>query len=119
MSETPAEGQTATVEKKEEAPAAFNADILQTCTARFDRDGWDLYLSLREDLDALQTTPLRVTLTACSPQGAETLYNTLAQEANVVSIARKDRDITFTGTFAQIQTVIRHPETHLCIVRKH
>lgn len=119
MSETAAEGQTATVEKKEEAPPAFNADILQTCTARFDRDGWDLFLSLREDLDALQTTPLRATLTARTPQGAETLYNTLATEAGVVSIARQDRELTFTGTFAQIQTVIRHPETHLCIVRKY
>ncbi len=107
-------------EKAAEAPAAkpappepvFNTDELQSSTARYTYKAWHLYNNNRKDMTFIRQTPLRATLEARTPAGAEELQKLLT-EAGVQSISRSDKLLSLTGTFEMIQTVIRHPQTFM------
>lgn len=119
--EKPAEAQkpaaaTATAEKPA-APAApaepaFTVDELTSCTARFTHKAWYLFYNNRQDMDFIRKTPIRATLEARTTAGAEELHKLLS-EAGVSEISRNDKVLSLTGTFEQIQTVIKHPQSYM------
>jgi hypothetical protein len=113
MSEAPV------TEKPADAPEEkpFNTDVLQQCTARMTHQAWGVYLNMKTDLTAIQTVPVRAALKARSKDGAQAIAG-LLKEAGVTLITAKDLRLEFTATFAQIQTVIKHPQTHLLDVVK-
>jgi hypothetical protein len=94
----------------EEKP--FNLDLLQSCTARMTHQCWQTYLSMKNDLAAMQTRPIRATLIARTDKGLDELQ-TLLNDAGVTAKTRRDaKTLDFTATFSQIQQVIKHPQTH-------
>jgi len=94
------------------AEPAFNVDVLLSCTARFTHKAWGLFYSNRQNMDYIRRTPVSALLTARSDEGAAELAKTL-NEAGVATCARQGKTLQFTGTFEQIQTVIKQPETYL------
>lgn len=114
--ETPAVAEN-TAQAKPEKPAEppFNVDVLNTCTARFTRHGWNLFLALREDLDAIKTRRIVVKLTARSEDGAAEIA-TLLTEAGVPNVKIQDKTLSTNTTFEKLQLVIRHPQTLLAEV---
>ena len=117
MTETPATenaqvqapAATATTEKPA-APAEppFTVDALLNCTARFTHKGWYLFYNNRKDMDFIRKAPVRATLEARTAAGAEEIGKLLT-DAGVTSISRSDKILSFTATFEQIQTVLKHP----------
>jgi hypothetical protein len=97
-------------EKPAEPP--FTTDFLQSSTSRFTHKAWHLYHNSRNDMVFLRETPVRATLQARSVAGAEELKK-LLMEAGVRQISQSENVLSLTGTFEMIQTVIRHPQTHL------
>jgi len=113
MSETPenAAPTAAAVAEKPAAPAEqpFSVDALINCTTRFTRKGWNIFLAYQEDLDKIRTKPIRATVEAHSHNGSEELHRLLV-EAGVQEISRKDKVISMTTTFENLQKVVKHPE---------
>lgn len=109
---------TATPTPAAEAPKApeapkeppFTVDVLTSCTTRYTRKAWNLFLSYRADLEKIRTAPIRATLEARTLNGAEALHRQLL-EAGVKEISRKDKVVSLTTTFEIIQLVIKNPET--------
>ncbi len=102
-------------EAKAEAPAEekpFTTDVLQSCTSRFTRKAWNIYLNYQKDLNKIRTVPVRATLEVRSPEVAEELHKTL-QEQGVQELSRQGKTLSMTTTFETIQTVIKHPETKM------
>jgi hypothetical protein len=87
----------------------FNTDLLQSCTARFSYKAWRLYHNSRKDSDFLLTAPVRATVNARSIEGGEELAS-LLKDAGASEMLRKGNTLSFTTTFAIIQTVIKHPQ---------
>jgi hypothetical protein len=104
--------ETAEAPKAPPAPPPFNVDILTSCTARYSRRAWDLFLTYRAEksLDKMQHLPIRAMLKALSSKGLEELV-TILKAAGVSPISIEGPKAEFTATFAQIQTVIKHPQT--------
>lgn len=107
---------TATAEKPA-APAApaeppFTVDVLLNCTARYTHKAWYLFYNNRKDMTFIRETPVRATLEARTTSGAEELHKLLA-DAGVTSISRQDKVLSFTATFEQIQTVLKHPQSFM------
>jgi hypothetical protein len=100
-----------------EAPAEpiekpFCPDILISCTSRFTRKAWNILLGmLNGDQTQLTTVPLRAKLTAKSPEGAAELHQTLMKEKGVTEIKLVGKEIAVVATFADIQSVIKNPQT--------
>jgi hypothetical protein len=94
------------------APAEkpFNADNLMQSTARYTQRAWYLFLKHYQDLDWLQTAKVRISLTARSAEGAQELKKLLSEQASVDGIQVKDKVLTFVGSFAAVQTVIKHAQ---------
>ncbi|MBX2860356.1 MAG: hypothetical protein KTR14_03920 [Vampirovibrio sp.] len=103
--ETPGE------EKKTPEEKPFNTDVLQSCTARFSRKAWDLYLGMKADHQALQNDAIRCRLTATSPEAVKVIEKALKEDGGVNEMTVKGNDIELTTTFAVIQQVIKRPET--------
>lgn len=98
------------------AAKALTVDVLNTCTARFDREGWNLFLAWREDLEAIRFNRIRVQLEARSEVGAVTIQQLLC-EAHVPAVKREGQQLEMVTTFEKLQRVIRHPETRRVRVR--
>jgi hypothetical protein len=97
-----------------EVPAEkpFTIDLLQSCTARMTHQCWRTYLALKDDLNAIKTVAVRANLIARSEKGLAEIVAML-EDAGVVAKTNRDKhSLDFTATFAQIQTVIKHPQTH-------
>lgn len=111
MSDTPES--TATIEKPaapaEEKAVPFSVDALKNCTARFTRQGWDLFLGMENSLEKIQTVPMRFAVETRTIEGAEELHK-LYVESGVKEISRKDKMVSLTGTFADLQQHVKHPE---------
>jgi hypothetical protein len=90
----------------------FNLDLLQSCTARMTHQCWQTYLSLKGDLAAMQTRPIRASLTTRSEKGMEEVIAILGDQGVTVRTLKSPVNAEFTATFAQIQYVIKHPQTH-------
>jgi hypothetical protein len=91
----------------------FNLDLLQSCTARMTPQCWQTYLKMKNDLSVIQNHPVRATLTTRTDKGMEEVTAMLL-DAGITHQTRRDaKTLDFTGTFAQIQTVIKHPQTLL------
>ncbi|MBY0449340.1 MAG: hypothetical protein K2X01_01780 [Cyanobacteria bacterium] len=107
--ETPEKPSNPAAEAPVEKP--FNVDILTTCTIRFSRRSWDLFLSLKTDLDKLRATPLRNRLVAKTPDAAQEMHKILVEQGGVSEITTNGNELEFTGTFEAVQLVIKHPQT--------
>src|SRR6478609_10457691 len=96
--------------EKPAAPAKpaepFNTDLLQSCTARFSYKAWRLYHNNRKDTEFLQTALIRATVNGRSIEGGEELEG-LLKDAGATEMLRKGNTLSFTATFAIIQTVIK------------
>jgi hypothetical protein len=104
---------TAVAEKPAEpVEKPFNLDLLQSCTARMTHQCWRTYLALKDDLAAMQSVLIRATLNARTEKGLQEIVAML-QDVGVTARTQSDKcTLDFTATFAQIQTVIKHPQTH-------
>jgi hypothetical protein len=121
MSDTPtsetkaseAAAAAATAEKPA-APAEppFNVDELLNCTARMTHKAWHLFYGNRKDMDFIRKVPVRASLEARTVAGAEEMHKILV-DAGVTTISRSDKVLSFTGTYEQIQTVIKHPQSFM------
>ena len=105
----------AAAEAKEKAEKAepkepLTVDKLKNCTARFTRKAWDLFLARETDLTRIENDLLRAELTIATAEDATTLAQTL-KESGVEALTQNGNILSFTATFAQIQTVIKHPAT--------
>ena len=117
MSETPASENTPAATATAEKPAApveapFTVDELLNCTARMTHKAWHLFYKNRKDMEFIRKTLIRASLEARSTAGAEEVHKLLS-DAGVPSISRKDKTVSFTATFEQIQTVIKHPQSFM------
>jgi len=104
---TPEETTAVTAPVKPAEP--FNTDLLQSCTARFSYKAWRLYHNNRKDSDFLQNALVRATVNGRSIEGGEELEG-LLKNAGATEMLRKGNTLSFTATFAIIQTVIKHPQ---------
>jgi hypothetical protein len=101
------------------APATLTplvVDVLQTCTARFDHEGWALFQAWQHNDEALRTYRIKVELFARTQQGASQLAS-LLDELHVPAIKQKGLMLAFITTFERLQEVIRHEATHRVVVR--
>lgn len=119
---TPEKTDTPKPEAVAEKPAPpaeppFSVDELLNCTARMTHKAWYLFYNNRKNMDFIRQAPLRATLEARSTAGAEELHKRL-MDAGVTSISRQAQLLSFTATFETIQTVIKHPESHMLDVIK-
>jgi len=121
MSDTPSTEtkatETAAAAATAEKPAApaeppFTVDELLNCTARMTHKAWHLFYKNRKDMDFIRTVPVRASLEARTAAGAEELQKMLT-DAGVSSLSRKDKVLSFTGTYEQIQTVIKQPQSFM------
>lgn len=111
----PEAAQAAAPEAPEVKP--FNPDVLISCTARFTRKSWDLFLKYRkENLELMRTVPLRTRLTARTPQGAQEIQQILMKENGVTEIKATGKVVDAIATFEALQSVIKHPQSHMCEV---
>jgi hypothetical protein len=113
--DSPSSSSATTIEKpvaEKPAEPPFNTDVLQSCTARFTHKAWYLYHNHRQDIPFLRQTPIRATLTARTPEGAQELQDLLVAEG-VREISRIDAVLSLTATFEILQKVIRHPQALL------
>ena len=95
------------------APAKFNTDAFENCTARCTRQAWDCYLWLRRDQTAFETTVLRCRITAASDAAAQAIAALLKAEAQLNDVKIKANQLDFQGTLAQVMLVIKHADLRL------
>jgi hypothetical protein len=100
---------------EEEAPKVvekpFNADILNTCTARFTRKGWNQFLAIKEDMDALKTRRYDITLETRNAEGL-TAVKAILDAADTTGVKQTSAtSLAFRSTFEKLQTVVRHEAT--------
>jgi hypothetical protein len=91
------------------SPQPKNIDALMQSTARFSRQGWHAFLSMKDNLEQITYKRLALHLTARNEAGAKAVA--LALEAvSVPAVKVKGLDIHTITTFAKLQAVIKHPD---------
>lgn len=108
-SSTPEQAKTATAEKPAEPP--FTTDVLTSCTSRFTRKAWDIFLAYKSDLELIQKCPIRAKLTAHTEEGAKEIAEILKNEGHQTQLTLRGKEIELTAPFAIIQLVIKRPQT--------
>jgi hypothetical protein len=113
--ETPVLGKTAEEMPTQETPRVpekpFNADVLNTCTARFTRKGWNQFLAIKEDLEALKRNRYDMTLEVRTPEGLS-VVKAILEAADTTGVKQTgERTLAFRSTFEKLQTVVRHEAT--------
>jgi hypothetical protein len=105
-----------TVEVVDQTPAELpfdprpkNVDALMQSTARFSRKGWDVFLSLKEDLEKITYKRIELRMVARSEAGAETFAEAL-EAISVPAVKVNGVNISTITTFAKLQDVIKHPD---------
>jgi hypothetical protein len=90
-------------------PRPKNVDALMQSTARFSRKGWDVFLSLKEDLEKITYKRIELRMVARSEAGAETFAEAL-EAISVPAVKVNGVNISTITTFAKLQDVIKHPD---------
>ncbi len=90
-------------------PRPKNVDALTQSTARFSRKAWDVFLSLKEDLEKITYKRIALQLLARSEAGAVTLGQAL-EAISVPAVKVNGVNISTITTFAKLQDVIKHPD---------
>jgi hypothetical protein len=90
-------------------PRPKNVDALTQSTARFSRKAWDVFLSLKEDLEKITYKRIALQLLARSEAGAITLGQAL-EALSVPAVKVHGPHISTISTFAKLQEVIKHPD---------
>ena len=94
-----------TPEKPAEKP--FNTDALDNCTSRFNRFGWNVFLSMRTDRVKIETAPIRARVTTPGAQQAQRLAHALQSAAATPQLTIRDDWFEATTTFAALQTIVK------------
>lgn len=89
---------------------AENSDHFTQSTRRCTRRAWDVYLSLRDDMDGFNQRLVRGRMELKSESAAKEVAATLAQKAGVTQITQMDNILECTTTLAAVQLVIKHPD---------
>ena len=90
-------------------PRPKNVDALMQSTARFSRKGWDVFLSLKEDLEKITYKRIELRMVARSEAGAKTFAEAL-EAISVPAVKVNGVNISTITTFAKLQDVIKHPD---------
>lgn len=105
-----------TVEVVDQTPAELpfdprpkNVDALMQSTARFSRKGWDVFLSLKEDLEKITYKRIELRMVARSEARAKTFAEAL-EAISVPAVKVNGVNISTITTFAKLQDVIKHPD---------
>ena len=112
MSDTPTpvtEKPAAAAAPEKPAEPPFNTDVLESCTTRYTRKAYNLYLQCRGRQEKIEQPPVRFSVEASSVDAAEEIHKTLA-EAGVAEISREDKTVSLTTTFATLALVVKHPK---------
>jgi len=91
------------------APAEppFNTDALDNCTSRFNRFGWNVFLSMRTDRAKIETAPIRAQVTTSGAQSAQRLAHALQAAAATPQLTIRDAWFEATTTFSALQTIVK------------
>jgi hypothetical protein len=90
-------------------PRPKNIDALMQSTARFSRKGWDVFLSMKEDLEKITYKRIELRMVARSEAGAKTFAEAL-EAISVPAVKVNGVNISTITTFAKLQEVIKHPD---------
>ena len=90
-------------------PKPKNVDALMQSTARFTRKSWDVFLSLKDDLNAITYRRIQLQLTGRSEAGALTLQSEL-ESISVPAVKVNGTSVSTISTFAKLQHIIKHPD---------
>lgn len=90
-------------------PKPKNVDALMQSTARFTRKSWDVFLSLKDDLNAITYRRIQIQLTSRSEAGALTLQSEL-ESISVPAVKVNGTSVSTISTFAKLQHIIKHPD---------
>ncbi len=119
---TPAEKPTPAKAPEVPTPPPFSVDILQGSTSKFTRKGWDVFQSMKTDLQAIQETLVLFTLEARSPQDVGPLKELLtsgeASSEAIQNLSHQGHYLSGRTTLAVIQTWIRSSLIRQCDLKK-
>ncbi|MFM7469217.1 MAG: hypothetical protein ACKO37_06935 [Vampirovibrionales bacterium] len=101
------------VKPAEVTPPPFSVDVLQGSTSKFTRKGWDVFQSMKSDLQRIQEVPVLFTLEARSPQDIEPL-KALLTDSGVEKLSHQGHYLAGHATLATIQTWIRSSFIRQC-----
>lgn len=90
-------------------PRPKNIDALMQSTARFSRKGWDVFLSMKDDLEKITYKRIELRMVARSEAGAKTFAEAL-EAISVPAVKVNGVNISTITTFAKLQEVIKHPD---------
>jgi hypothetical protein len=90
-------------------PRPKNIDALMQSTARFSRKGWDVFLSVKDDLEKITYKRIELRMVARSEAGAKTFAEAL-EAISVPAVKVNGVNISTITTFAKLQEVIKHPD---------
>ncbi|MEB3205827.1 MAG: hypothetical protein VKK59_00590 [Vampirovibrionales bacterium] len=126
MSDTAAPEKSVTLEKtapeKPKAPEKpaekpFNTDALDNCTSRFNRFGWNVFLSMRNDRTKIETAAIRARVTTPSAQSAQRLAHALQAAAATPQLTIRDAWFEATTTFLALQSIVKDADVqHIEVV---
>ncbi|MDX2083840.1 MAG: hypothetical protein SFZ03_00425 [Candidatus Melainabacteria bacterium] len=93
------------------AETPFNIDRLTSCTARFTRRAWNLFLTYSKEKGwaQIQTERVHFSATAHTVEATQRLREAL-ETLGASEFTQKDKVITFYATFALLQEVIKGPD---------
>ena len=99
----------AVTEKSAEKPAEkpFNTDALDNCTSRFNRFGWNVFLSMRTDRLKIESAPIRARVMTPNAQSAQRLAHALQNASATPQLTIRDDWFEATTTFAALQTLVK------------
>ncbi len=90
-------------------PQPKNVDALMQSTARFTRQGWDVFLTLKDDLNAITYRRIQIQLTSRSETGALALQSEL-EAISVPAVKVNGNMVSTITTFAKLQHIIKHAD---------
>ncbi|MEB3245882.1 MAG: hypothetical protein VKJ06_07865 [Vampirovibrionales bacterium] len=103
------------------APPPFNTDKMENCTARFNRYGWNVYLSVKGNQQTYETTPIRARVMTTSAASAQRLAHSL-QSANTQPLQGQltiiDDWFEASTTFLALEAIVKDPDITQILVAK-
>lgn len=89
---------------------AENTDKFTQSTKRCTRRAWDVFLSLREDLDGFNDRLVRARMELQGAGAAKEVMQVLQNSAGVEHVTQMDQVLECTTTLAAVQLVIKHAD---------
>lgn len=109
---TPPETEATPAEPTKPLPATTTDPFTQS-TRHCTRRAWDVFLSMKDNLDAFNTKQVRVRIEASDERAAQGFAEILKTDGEVTRLTQMDNKIECTTTLAAIQLIIKDPEFKL------